>query len=162
MFGHLFKSMFTIVIIIALVAGFFVVKDVQDINVEDFSVTSIKDVTSEGFTVTGTIKVSNPSMISFPIADLPFTVTLHETGELIGSGVIPAFTLQSKDTTTANFEQNIEWKAATSTLLQVLLDDQVFIDTEGVFSVNIPVISGVEIKFSDSVDIKEQMAQMNS
>lgn len=147
----LITSIILILIIVAL--AYYFLHGAQEVSIESFRLTGIDDINAHSFTLNGELRIHNPSRTSIP-ASAEYDIILKETGEVIGEGTLPEFTLEAQETTKVPFEQEVEWVPTASMLTQLLTQDEVFIVVRG----NIHV-KRIDLPFEQEQDIKAYLEQ---
>jgi LEA14-like dessication related protein len=155
------KWTFRILIPIILVAGalFYFGQGLQDASLDRFDVTGIDDITTESFTILGNLFVKNPSEISVPIDIIEYDIFLKETGEKIGSGTLPTFTLEKSTTNKIAFNQKMRWIPTAQLAVNLLTKEKVIIEIKGKLRINVPKVKEYSIPFSQETDIQEYVGQ---
>ena len=155
------KSLFKIIVPLVVVAGalFYFGQGLQDASLEDFELTGIDEITKESFTIIGNLFVKNPSELSVPIDSIDYDVFLKKTGEKIGSGNLPSFTLEKEKVSQIEFNQEIKWIPTAQLAADLLTEDEVYIEVKGKLKINLPKVKEYSIPFSHEVDIKDYIKQ---
>jgi len=153
-----------LVLPIIIIAGilFYYGQGLQNASLERFELTGIDGITTESFTLVGNLFVKNPSDLSIPVESIGYEIFLKDTGEKIGSGNLPEFTLEKSKVSKIPFNQEIEWVPSIKLAADLLTKDKVLITVKGKARINLPKVKEYVIPFSAETDIKEYVGQFVS
>ncbi len=159
--GFGIKSILKLIIPLAIVGGllFYFGQGLQNASLEKFDLTGIKDVNPESFTVAGNVYIKNPSDLSIPIESIDYVIYLKETGEEIGAGTLPQFTLEKNNVNKIPFNQQVTWIPTAKLAAELITKDKVLIEVKGKLRINIPTVREYAIPFSQETDIKAYIQQ---
>ena len=149
------------ILLLASGAVLFLVKDVQDSSLEDFVLSGIDSITSDSFSIEGLFVLENPSYIGIPIRNVEYDLILEKNGEIISTGNLPPFIL-TRGITETEFTQQINWVPTGAMLVDLVLENEVYVTIKGNISLNIPFISSKKIPFEDRTNIKEYISYLDS
>lgn len=145
-------------VIIGVIAIFLLSGNIEETHIEWFTLTGISSIETDSFTIDGVLAVQNPSNLIVPISSIEYDVFLKETGERIGSGELPSFTLET-GLTEIPFEQRVEWQPTTEAATELLVDQKVTVQVNGTIYIGLEDKNTLSLDFHDETGIADYVTQ---
>lgn len=139
------------------IAAFFVLG--TRVGVEEFRLNGISAISPQSFVVNGVLSVKNTGKLGIPIQSLTYDVILKRTGDVIGSGSVPAVTLQAKSVTPVKLDQQIKWIPTALVAADLATQKSVPAIVRGTVVIPLPGGKTYSHDFSAEVDIKDYVLQ---
>jgi len=141
------------VIVILLIILFYPVKK---ISVERIQVTDVSDVSLRGFNLAGKLYINNPSIFTIPVEDIKYQLVLDKTGDVLFSGSMPGFELESRSTTTSTFTMNVQWRSTVNVALLMATQKEVNATMQGTAQLDVLGFR-YEYPFESQMDLKAML-----
>ena len=142
------------IVAVLLIIGGILFYPINNISVERIEITDIRDVSLKGFTLEGNLYVNNPSIFAIPVENINYQLALVKTGDVLFSGTLPSFVLQSSTITTVPFDMKIQLRSTVNLALLMLTQKEVNATLSGTAQVDILGFKDV-YPFESEMDLKD-------
>ena len=146
----------SIVAVLLIIAGI-LFYPITNISAENIEITNVKDVTLKGFTLVGKLYVNNPSMFTIPVKNVNYQLILEKTNDVLFTGTLPPFTLESSHVTKVPFTMSVQLRSTVN--LALLMATQKQVDAKIVGTAQLDILGfKYNYPFESQLDLKEILA----
>ncbi|MDD9953187.1 MAG: LEA type 2 family protein [Candidatus Woesearchaeota archaeon] len=152
---HLALALFGLFIIALSGTIIFFLSGTNRVAIVETTITDV-DVALHEIVLTGELAIENPSRINIDVTAVTYDVSLR-TGNALASGEMEPFRLKRQTVTRVPFTITADTTQIDDVLLELVKEDTVYVDLDGVVTVKAAGFLEYDIPFSQSYDIKEKL-----